>query len=315
MSEKTPYSRTEESNNREKTMRKELAPTVLRKLGNIVSDRNVSGMQLITVQPQSGLPLVVWVKCAWKPGTSGNCAVQMAFPSKEDRAQSPEEVVSVVVEKTERAEARGATHLLLLAADDAGRNLLAAYILATDRIAYVVSGSVEIDESLTRNGASPSIYIVAKGERQLPLVEFVKSQSIDLLHMSALPLLLSDAIEDLNDVPPGVDEPEKVYRTSASYARDSKVRSYVIARANGNCEYCGEKGFLMADGKSYYVEAHHIIALADDGKDTPENVIALCPKHHREAHFGKNREQLEAEMTSFLKSLTKAHNQVAAHRR
>lgn len=315
MSDKTPYSRTEESNNREKTMRKELAPTVLRKLGNIVSDRNVSGMQLIAVQPQSGPPLVVWVKCAWKPGTSGNCAVQMAFPGKEDRAQSPEEVVSVVVEKTERAEARGATHLLLLAADDAGSNPLAAYLLATDQIAYVVSGSVEIDESLTRNGASPSIYIVAKGERQLPLVELVRSQSIDLLHMPALPSLPADAIEDLNEIPVGVTEPEMTYRTSASYARDPKVRSYVITRANGNCEYCGEKGFLMSDGKSHYVEAHHIIALADDGKDTPENVIALCPKHHREAHFGMNRGQLEAEMTSLLKAISKTHNHAAAHRR
>jgi 5-methylcytosine-specific restriction protein A len=72
----------------------------------------------------------------------------------------------------------------------------------------------------------------------------------------------------------------------------------------------------MASGKSCYLEAHHIIALADDGKDTPENVIALCPKHHREAHFGMNRNKIETEMTTLLNSLLKnSHYQAAARRR
>lgn len=83
MSEKTPYSRSEESNSREVSMRKELAPLVLKNLGEIISDRKVRSMQMVTVQPLSGSPLVAWVKCAWKPGNSGNCAVQMACPSKE----------------------------------------------------------------------------------------------------------------------------------------------------------------------------------------------------------------------------------------
>lgn len=299
MSEKTAYARTEESSNREKTMRKELAPAILRKLGDIVSDRNVSGMQFITVQPQSSPQMVVWVKCAWKPGTSGNCAVQMAFPGKEDRAESPEDVVRVVVEKTRRAELRGATHLLLLAADNEGHKPLAAYLLLIGHTGNIVRQSVEIDESLTRNGASPSIYITAKGERQLPLVEIVRSLSTDLLKE---PISPSDAIDDLNELPEGVVEPEKTYRLSGSYARDAKVRSYVIARAKGVCEYCREEGFLMFDGKSHYLEAHHIIALADEGKDTIQNVIALCPRHHREAHYGVNRVKLEAEMANLLKS-------------
>lgn len=309
MSEKTAYARTKESNNREKTMRKDLAPAILMKLGDIVSDRNVSGMQFITVQPQSGPQMVVWVKCAWKPGTSGNCAVQMAFPSKEDRAESPEDVVSVVVEKTKRAELRGATHLLLLAADNKGLMPLAAYLLPTGQTGNIVRRAVEIDESLTRNGASPSIYITATSERQLPLVELVRSQSTDLLQLSMQSLLPSDAIDDLNELPLGVSEPEKTYRMSASYARDPRIRSFVIARAKGFCEYCGEQGFLVSDGKSLYVEAHHIIALADDGKDTLENVIALCPRHHREAHYGMNRTELETEMARLLRALSKTHNQ------
>lgn len=301
MSEKTPYSRSPESNSREISMRKEVAPLVLKNLGEIISDRKISGMQMITVQPISGPPLVVWVKCAWKPGKSGNCAVQMAFPSKEDRAHTAVDIVNVVIEKTKRASDRGATHLFLLAADNAGHKALAAYMLPIDKVGNVVKEAVSVDESLTRNGASPSIYITANGERQAASVEIVKKYSIDLLQLPENPLSPTDAIDDLNVWPPGVVAPEKTYRMSASYSRDPKIRSFVINRAKGHCEYCGEQGFLMSDGKSHYVEAHHIIALADEGKDTVENVIALCPKHHREAHFGANRSTLETEMARQLK--------------
>jgi 5-methylcytosine-specific restriction protein A len=48
----------------------------------------------------------------------------------------------------------------------------------------------------------------------------------------------------------------------------------------------------MANGR-YYLEAHHIIALSGAGRDTVDNVIALCPEHHREAHYGADAESLE----------------------
>jgi len=301
MPEKTPYSRTPESNAREESMRNELAPLVLKSLGRIVSDHKIGGMQMITVQPSSGALLVIWVKCAWKPGISGNCAVQMAFPSKENRAHTGDDVVRVVMDKAKRAISRGATHILLLAADDAGHMPLAAYVLPIDQIGAIVQQAVATDESLIKNGASPSIYIVGGGERQVALVEIVRRISIDLLRLPAESLSLIDAIDDLNAPPPGAVVPEKMYRTTASYSRDQKIRSFVINRAKGCCEYCGKEGFLMSDGKSHYIEAHHIIALADEGEDTVENVIALCPKHHREAHFGANRAALENEMTRLLR--------------
>ncbi len=302
MSGKTPYSRSPESNSREISMRKGVAPLVLKKLGEIISDRKVRGMQMITVQPISGPPLVAWVKCAWKPGNSGNCAVQLAFPSKEERAHTADDVVDVVVEKIKRARGRGATHLFLLAADNAGQNPLAAYILPIEQVDSVIKEAVEVDESLTRNGASPSIYITGNGERQAALVEIVKKYSIDLLRLPENSLTLTDAIDDLNDLPPGVVAPDKTYRMSASYSRNPKIRSFVINRAKGRCEYCGEQGFLMSDSKSYYLETHHIIALADEGEDTVGNVIALCPKHHKEAHFGANRNTLEIEMSKTIKT-------------
>jgi HNH endonuclease len=76
--------------------------------------------------------------------------------------------------------------------------------------------------------------------------------------------------------------------------RDPRVRAAALRRANGVCEYCGEAGFKMADGR-IYLETHHIVSLADGGPDHVSNVIALCPNHHREAHHGKDRLRLQCE--------------------
>ncbi len=99
-----------------------------------------------------------------------------------------------------------------------------------------------------------------------------------------------DALDDI-----GSDHPEKTPYTGTRYARDDKVRKEVLTQAQGECELCGEPGFERPNG-SKYLEAHHILALADDGADKVTNVIALCANHHREAHYGKARKRLEQEM-------------------
>lgn len=60
---------------------------------------------------------------------------------------------------------------------------------------------------------------------------------------------------------------------------------------------CGKHGFARPDG-TIYLETHHIISLANDGADRITNVIALCAEHHREAHFGALRDELEKKMTA-----------------
>lgn len=301
MAEKTPYSRSPESTSREKTMRKGLAPELLSNLGKIISDRSVRGMHFIEVQPASGPSLVIWVKCAWKPGKSGNCAVQLDFPGKDKRANTAEETIRIVDDKANRARERGATHLLMLAADNEGKKALAANIVSIEKVSLLTKESLSIDESLTRNGASPSIYIVANGERQTKIVEKVRELSTDLLNTIFDATLFSDAIDDLVSYPTGSILPEKKQYSSASYSRDPAVRAYVLKKADGHCEYCDEVGFLLSDGVSRYLEAHHIISLADAGQDTIDNVIALCPKHHREAHHGIKRKELESQMLKIVK--------------
>ena len=72
------------------------------------------------------------------------------------------------------------------------------------------------------------------------------------------------------------------------FVRNPEVRRRVRERAQGKCEWCSELSFVMADGR-IYIETHHVVALAEGGADTEDNVVALCPNHHREAHYGTNK--------------------------
>jgi 5-methylcytosine-specific restriction endonuclease McrA len=107
----------------------------------------------------------------------------------------------------------------------------------------------------------------------------------------------SNAIDDL-----GSDAPTRTKSEVWSYPRDPKVREAVLMRAKGQCEFCEQLGFLKSDG-TRYLESHHVIALADEGEDRTTNVIALCPNDHREAHFGKGRQEMEEKMIFILKGV------------
>jgi 5-methylcytosine-specific restriction protein A len=114
--------------------------------------------------------------------------------------------------------------------------------------------------------------------------------------------IASTAINDIGQDEVGNVDPEYKRRMTGSYVRVPKVRDMVLKRAGGVCEYCGKRGFLKADGK-IYLETHHVILLSEQGSDTLSNVIALCPNHHREAHFGDNWRSLQDEFLQIIKKL------------
>ena len=64
----------------------------------------------------------------------------------------------------------------------------------------------------------------------------------------------------------------------------SKHYSYRIVRAlyYNSCAYCGFNEF---------VEVHHIKPRKGGGRDEPNNLILLCPNHHRLVHKGVISEQ------------------------
>lgn len=88
----------------------------------------------------------------------------------------------------------------------------------------------------------------------------------------------------VNDSKPKI----RVGRTTL-YDRNPLVVAIAKVRASNKCEIptCTNEMFINSSG-SPYCEVHHIIQLSQGGVDEIENVVCLCPAHHREAHYGKN---------------------------
>lgn len=71
------------------------------------------------------------------------------------------------------------------------------------------------------------------------------------------------------------------------FLRNADVVAEVLQRANGICEYCEKPAPFIKDiDGNGFLEVHHIIHLSDNGDDTVENAVALCPNCHRQAHYG-----------------------------
>jgi hypothetical protein len=90
-------------------------------------------------------------------------------------------------------------------------------------------------------------------------------------------------------------KPNSRAATTRQFERDALVIAIAKSRAGFRCEIpdCPHPTFLSDDGNSY-CEVHHIRPLAEGGEDTIENVVCLCPAHHREAHHGAARAELAA---------------------
>jgi hypothetical protein len=80
-----------------------------------------------------------------------------------------------------------------------------------------------------------------------------------------------------------------------TFKRDKLLVFLAKMRANYRCEVpnCHHPVFIANSGKPY-CEVHHIIPLESGGEDDRNNVICLCPAHHREAHHGKFTDELKA---------------------
>lgn len=70
------------------------------------------------------------------------------------------------------------------------------------------------------------------------------------------------------------------------YQRSCDVRTYVLARADGNCEGCKNPAPFTRKNGTPYLEPHHIRRVSDGGPDNPSFVVALCPNCHRRVHAG-----------------------------
>ena len=95
----------------------------------------------------------------------------------------------------------------------------------------------------------------------------------------ALPTLADDSVTDLTR-PAGENAPGRKARTAYSVQRSADVAKWVKQTYNDTCQVCRVR--LQTPG-SATSDAAHIKGLGSphDGPDIIENILCLCPNHHR----------------------------------
>jgi len=96
--------------------------------------------------------------------------------------------------------------------------------------------------------------------------------------------------------PKGNSTPNKKTQNSQVYARDPKVKAWVLKQANGSCEVCDSPAPFFKEDDIPYLEVHHILPLSEDGSDTVTNAVAVCPNCHMKFHYGKDRMLMKEEV-------------------
>lgn len=75
--------------------------------------------------------------------------------------------------------------------------------------------------------------------------------------------------------------------------RNPYLPEQVKRRADGVCELCGKQLDYHDYAGRPYLEAHHIIPLAEDGIDDLSNMVALCPNCHKRMHIVKDPKDIK----------------------
>ncbi|MDV4150065.1 HNH endonuclease signature motif containing protein [Clostridium sp. AL.422] len=97
-------------------------------------------------------------------------------------------------------------------------------------------------------------------------------------------------IEFLNEIyeNTNIEQKERLVKVIERGRIANKIKKYIKYK----CQICESLGlnpysFKKKNGE-YYVETHHIIPVSDskNSKLSVDNLICLCPNHHRELHYG-----------------------------
>ena len=71
---------------------------------------------------------------------------------------------------------------------------------------------------------------------------------------------------------------------TTQFTRNEFIREYAKIRANGKCELCDNPAPFIDCRGNPFLETHHVLFLSKGGKDSIDNVVALCPNCHKKVH-------------------------------
>lgn len=213
-----------------------------------------------------------------------------------------------------RQQKAGVTHYLIVKGDDTSIQLAALVPIQTVRPMWerqrevskrlIEAGQLKGQKkNHAENGDSPTLYLLdtrRPAAKEMTDVVWTWPGVLDLMKLQAVVAPPDDTLDDL-PAPDysmyGSDISPRTTTTKSGVKRDPRVRREVIKRAVDGCEREG-----CTDTRTYagFLDVHHILGVGTS--DKVWNCVALCPNCHREAHFAKDSEQINAQLYAFASS-------------
>ena len=91
--------------------------------------------------------------------------------------------------------------------------------------------------------------------------------------------------KDLSNLTENEDETTIV--SHKIYKRDNKTIAQLKILRDFKCQICETK--IIKKNGGFYIEAAHIKPKNQKGRETPDNILILCPNHHKEFDYGQRR--------------------------
>ncbi|WP_349177636.1 HNH endonuclease [Parabacteroides goldsteinii] len=116
----------------------------------------------------------------------------------------------------------------------------------------------------------------------------IKIEDEDVLEQNCLDKIvikedIKTIVDDLRKLK--ASDPVSVVINTTIFKRNNKTISQLKYLRGYRCQMCGIQ-IPKADG-NFYIEGAHIDPKKDRGNELPNNILILCPNHHKEFDYGK----------------------------
>ena len=109
--------------------------------------------------------------------------------------------------------------------------------------------------------------------------ELEQQEIIEIYNNEQNKLKIIDDLKSLKET-----EPKVVIINQKTFKKDNKTIAQLKILRNFECQICGAK--ILKKNNDYYIEAAHIKSKRLKGCETPDNILILCPNHHKEFDYG-----------------------------
>jgi len=147
--------------------------------------------------------------------------------------------------------------------------------------------------------------ILKEPEISIPLTSIDALIEGDLVINNVVGIAVEDKLADLSNKILKIDN--KIYTKSIvlnQFIRNEYIREYSKVRAVGICELCEKPAPFIDIFGVPFLESHHVVLLSRGGKDSIDNVVALCPNCHKKIH----NLNLDSDIKKLLDKLEKHAN-------